>query len=543
MSREKPTEDNPRSDDATAATGPRAHDVVAIDGPSGAGKSTVARRCAQELGWRFLDTGAMYRAVTLALLDAGLLDAGLLASAAPGGDSATTRDPAGREADIASVVGALGLEMPADGRVLLDGRDVSAEIRERRVEEHVSEVAAMPAVRARMRALQREVAAAGPIVAEGRDMTTVVFPEARFRIYLDASVEERARRRLEDFRRAGREADHEMVRAEIEARDHRDSTRADGPLRVADGAVRIVSDGRTADEIVARIVGLVRGAGGDSRSEARTEPKALASAKTPAAVPPVEGGSRGPRSEWFYAFCREVCMTFARLWFGLSRRGSDRQKLPEQGGVLIVGNHCSYIDPVLVGCVAKRPLCYLARSSLGRLPVLGAMLRSYGVRFLDRDAPSRDDLQRAIDLLRSGEALVIFPEGTRSRDGHLQEFKRGVLTIAKRAGVPVIPVGVSGAFGALPRGVVLPRPVRCTVRFGRLRPAAEFLAEGGLEALRREVAELSGQRLAEEAGVLADSSDPGEPGAGAPRPKLSGPSRFAQDVAAVDAGAATRRAR
>jgi 1-acyl-sn-glycerol-3-phosphate acyltransferase len=143
----------------------------------------------------------------------------------------------------------------------------------------------------------------------------------------------------------------------------------------------------------------------------------------------------------------------------------------------------------------------------------------------------------------SGEALVIFPEGTRSRDGHLQEFKRGVLTIAKRAGVPVIPVGVSGAFGALPRGVVLPRPVRCTVRFGRLRPAAEFLAEGGLEALRREVAELSGQRLAEEAGVLADSSDPGEPGAGAPRPKLSGPSRFAQDVAAVDAGAATRRAR
>jgi len=204
--------------------------AIAIDGPAGSGKSSVARRVAAELGLRYMDSGAMYRSV------------GLLSLASP------TQDPA-------ALAGAATIE-PGE-RVLLDGRDVTAEIRTPQVSEAASRLAAQPEVRKALVAKQRELLANGDWVAEGRDMATVVAPEAPLKVYLDASPQERARRRARELG-----ADEATVQAELTLRDQRDRSREHSPLRPAPGAVTLDTDGLDVEQVVARVLELApRGAG------------------------------------------------------------------------------------------------------------------------------------------------------------------------------------------------------------------------------------------------------------------------------------------
>jgi len=193
-------------------------DVVAIDGPSGSGKSTVARALADRLGYQYLDTGAMYRAVTWHFLSH---------------EVDVHADPA----SLQSVLDGLTLRLPRAGLVELNGHDVSSHLRSRDVEKRVSAVSAVPVVRKSMRRLQRAIADAGPVVAEGRDMASVVYPRARWKFYLDAQPSERARRRRLDFQARGRQVTEAEVLEEIEVRDYLDSTRDDAPLTRTDGAI------------------------------------------------------------------------------------------------------------------------------------------------------------------------------------------------------------------------------------------------------------------------------------------------------------------
>ncbi len=199
--------------------------VIAIDGPAGAGKSTVARAVADRLGYTYLDTGAMYRSVALAALHRG-------------------QDPA-------AVAPTLRIEPTAE-RVLLDGRDVTDAIRTPAVSEAASQAAAEPAVRAAMVAEQRRLLHDGNWVAEGRDIGTVVVPDAGLKVFLTADPAERARRRAAEIG-----ADVQTVLAEQAIRDERDATRADSPLLAADDAVTVDTTGLTIDEVVDRIVGLL----------------------------------------------------------------------------------------------------------------------------------------------------------------------------------------------------------------------------------------------------------------------------------------------
>jgi cytidylate kinase len=215
--------------------------LVAIDGPAGAGKSTVARGVARELGFTYLDSGAMYRCVAL------------LALASPHEQPAALAGAARIELDAPPVASSRHPAAGTDGRVLLNGSDVTAQIRSPEVSEAASHVAADPGVRGALVAKQRELIAAGKWVAEGRDIGTVVAPAAELKIFLTASPQERARRRATELG-----ADPDTVLAEQTLRDERDSTREHSPLRAARGAVVIDTTGLSIEEVVRRIATLAR---------------------------------------------------------------------------------------------------------------------------------------------------------------------------------------------------------------------------------------------------------------------------------------------
>ena len=218
--------------------------LLAIDGPSGTGKSTVSRRIAQYAGARYLDTGAMYRVATLHVLKAGIDPA----------------DPAASEA-IIEATSQLPLQVnedPQSTEVLLDGEDVSADIRGPEVTAHVSAVAAIPEVRTNLVELQRDLAAAaGRCVVEGRDIGTVVLPDAPVKVYMTASAEVRAQRRFDQDTAAGREVSYEAVLADVQRRDEADSTRETSPLRPAEDATILDTGEMSIEEVIEAIAGLI----------------------------------------------------------------------------------------------------------------------------------------------------------------------------------------------------------------------------------------------------------------------------------------------
>ena len=210
--------------------------LIAIDGPAGAGKSTVARTLARELGFTYLDSGAMYRAVALAALERG------------GGS--LPRDAA---EGFAALAGSLEIDPGSEsGPVLLDGRDVTAAIRTPEVSAAASVLAADGGVREALIAKQRALIAGGDWVAEGRDIGTVVAPDAELKVFLTADPRERARRRARDLG-----AEEETILAEQTIRDERDRTRAHSPLKAADGAVELDTTGLSVQEVVDRILSVL----------------------------------------------------------------------------------------------------------------------------------------------------------------------------------------------------------------------------------------------------------------------------------------------
>ena len=223
--------------------------VIAVDGPAGTGKSSVSRGLARALVARYLDTGAMYRIVTLAVLRAGVdLD-----------------DTPAIERATADVPLSVGYD-PDEDRAYLDAEDVSADIRGGAVTKAVSAVSAVPAVRARLVGLQRELAEGpGSVVVEGRDIGTVVLPDADVKIFLTASAEERARRRNEQNVANGHSDDYEAVLADVKRRDHLDSTRAVSPLRTADDALLVDTSDMSEPEVIAHLVELVKQRAGAPR--------------------------------------------------------------------------------------------------------------------------------------------------------------------------------------------------------------------------------------------------------------------------------------
>ena len=213
--------------------------VVAIDGPSGAGKSTVGRALAERLGYTYIDTGAMYRALAWKALQASV--------------------SLGSDSDLAALAAATSLELVDGGRrVRVDGADVTAEIRTPEVSAAASRVSVHGGVRRNMVARQRAMGLSGGVVLDGRDIGTAVFPDAEVKFYLDADPAQRARRRHEELQRAGAAVSLQVVEREVRERDHADSHRAESPLVRAADAIGLDTTALGPDEVLARMLAVVQ---------------------------------------------------------------------------------------------------------------------------------------------------------------------------------------------------------------------------------------------------------------------------------------------
>jgi CMP/dCMP kinase len=522
---------DPRADVA-AGPHPGALDrglVIALDGPASSGKSSVGAAAARTLGYRFFDTGLLYRALTALALRRGI----------------ATDDVAG----LVGLVPSIELGGDADGRlvrVMLDGMDATAEARGSGVDAHVSAVAQHADVREALLPRQRAMALGGGIVVAGRDIGTVVLPDADVKIFLDASVEERALRRILERGLDVASAEAEAVRAQLRARDDQDRNRAVAPLAAADDAHVLWTDGNTLHRTVELVVAEIRRTGrapdeapappDDRAAPADPAPPAGAGATRPASGPrPAAGPSRQDPAvrDDLSLLVRMVALVsrigsrlFARVrWEGLER-------IPRHGAVILAPNHISNADPVVLGAFATpamkdRRLHWLGKRELFGWPVFGWIAANGGVHPVDRSTADVEAYRTAIRILEAGQALVIFPEGTRSPTGSLQEAKDGLATLALRSGALVLPIGINGTDLVWPRGRKLPLPwprrtivcrvgepflVADLVPPGTDRRAAKTLAT---RAIMGRIAELLEPR---HRGVYADAARPAIRDRTAPEP-------------------------
>jgi len=447
--------------------------VVALDGPGSSGKSSVGAAAALELGYRFMDTGLLYRAATWLATRRGI-----------------------EPDDVEKLVGLVGeVELGPDdkgrlARVLVDGIDETDDVHTEEVDRRVSAYSRVPELRAALLERQRSIADGGRIIVAGRDIGTVVLPDADLKVFLSASAEERARRRAEErgIDPAGPEG--QAILAELRRRDELDSTRTVAPLRPADDARILVTDGNRFEQTVAMVTDSIRSAEAAGTPAPKPNPTADAKPIESHVTPLIWGTALGARL---------VARAITRIRFG-----GALDDIPREGPVIFAANHISNADPVVIGAWLTprlgRRLHWLAKREIFDWPVIGWAAAHGGIHPVDRSTADLEAFRLARRILDEGQPLFVFPEGTRSPDGRLQRAKDGVAMLALRTGAPIVPIGIADSDRVWPKGRKLPRPGgRITVTVGRPFRLADELPPGaqGREAkaaattaLMRRIAEL-----------------------------------------------------
>ena len=463
--------------------------VVALDGPASSGKSSVGVAAAERRGLRFVDTGLLYRAITALALREGM----------------ATDDAAG----LGALVERVTLGDDGSGRltrVLLDGLDATDAARTHDVDAAVSAVARVPEVRAALMPRQRALATEGGIIVAGRDIGTVVLPDADLKLFLDASVYERATRRIEERGLDPEGTEAAAVREELGARDARDRGRAIAPLRAADDAVIIHSDGnsfeQTVDLVDAAIAAAMAKAPETTSVAGReavpaTRETAVAPSPRRAAAPapakPVRTAKSGLLEvamrldnhksllvRMVALVTRIVCRACAWIEFeGLER-------IPKTGAVILAANHISNADPMMIGAwltpaLRRRRIHWLGKQELFDWPIFGWISAHGGVHPVERGTADVEAFRLATRILEAGYVLMIFPEGTRSPTGTLQHAKDGLSSLALRTGAAIVPIGINNSDAVWPKGQKLPMPFprrTITVRIGEPFQVADLVPPG-----------------------------------------------------------------
>lgn len=383
--------------------------IIAIDGPAGTGKSTIAKLVARALHFEHFDTGAMYRAFTWWLMNQSI-------------------DPDDEPA-VEKAIASFDFDIETKGETkhyFAHGHDVTSAIRSIEVTEQVSKVAAIHYVRAHLVKIQKQFAEKNNAVFEGRDMGSVVFPNAELKIFLTASAEVRAKRRLAQLKEQDpkTKVSLETVLEEINARDESDRTRHNSPLVEAKDAQIVDTSHLSIAEVVEEIMRLWT---------RRAPPEKIT---------------------LFYRVCRGIAYGLIKLLY--RHRVTGMEKVPA-GAAILASNHVSFLDPPIIGTSCPFPVHFFARASLFNGAVLRffiSRLNTHPLQYGDHELAA---MKMACQLLEGGKKIILFPEGERSFNGKLTEIKPGAARIALRTNAPIVPVYLEGVFKVWPRTRSLPR--------------------------------------------------------------------------------------
>ena len=378
------------------------HHIIAIDGPAASGKSSVARTLAQRLGFSYVNSGAMYRAVTWHVLQRGV----------------NVHQPAAVANAIEQSRIVCDL-VDNQSRILIDDHDPTPHLRDDDVNRAVSLVSSVPRVREILVARMREYAKKDNLVMEGRDIGSVVFPETPFKFYIDASPEVRVQRRQA-----------EGQRDEIAARDCADSSRVVSPLVTAPDAAVIDTSALTIDGVVDQIMQRLVAKGLPLHSQIVTP--------------------RRQRMNPYYWLGYWLSRLLAQIFFRF--RILHRERMIQSGPVILAMNHQSFFDPPLAGNASDRAIFILTRKTLLDHWFWGWLLPKLNIIPVDQEGSDRSALKALIRILREGEATLVFPEGGRTLDGNLQPAQPGIGLVIAKTLAPVVPMRIFGAHEAWARG-------------------------------------------------------------------------------------------
>ncbi|MBI3508949.1 MAG: (d)CMP kinase [Chlamydiia bacterium] len=387
--------------------------IIAIDGPSGTGKSTVAKELAHRLGFTFFDTGAMYRSFAWKIVQENI-------------------DPTD-QAKVVSILPRFGYSIRKDQRgerrYFVGDQDVTEAIREVQISPIASQIATYSEVRKALVKIQRAFGHRSDAVFEGRDMGTVVFPDADLKIFLTARPAVRAKRRYHElmakFPDLAESLNIDQVQKELEERDLNDMNRSISPLRQASDAILIDTSDLSVSQVVGKIIRL------GSQKE-----------------------NHYPKMKWAYRIIYLLARGYFRLFFRLKIYGLEHYR---RGKGVLAANHNSNLDPPVLSVSCPEEVHFLAKESLFHVPLLGRLIRTLNSHPVSRGASDAQTFRTIIQLLQHGHKVILFPEGSRSFDGELQPIERGLPFLVQKSQSTVFPAYIEGTFQAWPRTQKMPK--------------------------------------------------------------------------------------
>lgn len=361
--------------------------IVAIDGPAGTGKGTVTKILAKKFKLVNIDTGATYRCVTLEMLNKGVKL---------------------EELDkIKDILQNIKIDIRKENNkdlVFLNGENVTEKIRNKEVTDLVSQVSSIKEVRLSMVDLQRKMAEGKNVIMEGRDITTYVFPNADVKIYLDADLEERAKRRFLQNREKGINISYKEVLENIKKRDENDRSKELGALKVAKDAEVIDSTTISINQVVREISEIIR----NKKEELKLEKKIYKVRKETA---------------WKKAVRKTIKVSLAFI-YRIAFRVKIKGNVPKEGSYILCCNHINYLDAAAIVLFNKRKVNFVAKEDLFKHRILFWLGHLFDAIPIKRDMQDIEAMKRCLKVLKNGELLGIFPEGTRKRNGEKWKSKK-----------------------------------------------------------------------------------------------------------------------